>query len=130
MKRPLRLKPMTVTPRLLPWSTASAEGALTADIIGMPAIADFCTSSNDARAETCRTARLSGRPVPWCRHRPPDDLVDRVVAADVFASDEEFGLGIRVIADGEERCGVDSPGLVEDLLLAAQAIGQFADPGC
>jgi hypothetical protein len=112
---------MTVTPTPGRSSTAIAEGALTADIIGMPAIADFCTSSNDARAETCSTVRLQRQSFFMVGHGPADDLVHGIMPTDVLTADEQLRFGVRVVADGEERRGMDSPGLVEDQPASASA---------
>ena len=49
--------------------------------------------------------------------------------ADILTPDEQLGFGIRIVTDGEERSGVDSAGLVEDLLRFPQPIRQFTDPG-
>ncbi len=55
-----RRKPTSVTPCSAASSTASEDGADTAASTGTPAIAAFCTSSNDARPDTISTVPPSG----------------------------------------------------------------------
>ena len=49
--------------------------------------------------------------------------------ANVLSSDDQFGFFSGVFTDGEEGGGVDSSGLVEDLLGGAQPVGKVTDPG-
>src|ERR1044072_5345329 len=55
-----RRKPISVMPCSSASSTASDDGAETAASTGIPAIAAFCTSSNDARPDTISTVPPSG----------------------------------------------------------------------
>ena len=88
VQRPPRTKPQSVIPRSAASSTARLEGAPTATRIGQPATAAFCTSSNERRPLTQRSASASGRR-PFAE-RPADDLVEGVVAADVLAQAEQL----------------------------------------
>ena len=63
-------------------SAASDDGAETAARMGMPAIDAFWVSSKLALPDTISTVPRSGS--LSSRERPADDLVDRVVAPDVF----------------------------------------------
>ncbi len=83
----------------------------------MPAMTAFCTSSKLARPDTCSTAAAQRKPV--VHDRPADDLVDGVVAADVFADDEQ--LARRGV---EQRRRVQPARLVEHGLPGAQRVGQ------
>ncbi len=111
------MKPITVIPSSSARSIASDEGADTAASIGMPAIDAFCVSSKLARPETCR--HHAAQREQSLAVRPADDLVDGVVAADVFPQHEHLA-GATV----EERSGVQSAGLVEDILTRPQPIGK------
>ena len=76
------------------------DGAPTATTIGQPATAAFWTSSNERRPLTQSTQRASGsEPSQEC---PADDLVHRVVAADVLAQAEQFPVERR---RGRSRAG-------------------------
>ena len=55
------------------------------------------------------------------RERPADDLVERVVPADVLAQAEELAVGI------EEAGGVQAAGGREGGLRLAQAVGKRGD---
>ena len=83
-------------------------------MIGAPATAAFCTSSNDRRPLT-QSIRSAQREEPVERG-PADDLVHRVVAPDVLAHDQELALGVeqagRVQAPGpgEGRAVATGPG--------------------
>ena len=103
-----RRKPTRVMPVCSASSTARLEGALTAAIRGTPATAAFWTTSNEhapgheQHPPGQRQAPLGGR--------PPDHLVDRVVASNVLANAEHAALGV---ADGGR---VEPAGLLEDPL--------------
>ena len=88
LKRSSRRKPTTVCPNRSAAATARLDGADTAHSTGMPATAAFCTSSNDkpARHEQ-HLVRERQRAV---EQRVADELVERVVAADVFAHRDEL----------------------------------------
>ncbi len=96
-------------------STASEVGAPTATTVPKPAAHAFWMISNPARPETNRP-RLAGRKAV-VEVEPPDDLVDRVVAADVLAHDGRLTVG------GEGRRRVHAPGEVEQLLAGADPVG-------
>jgi hypothetical protein len=67
-----RRNPTSVIPVSTASSTASDDGAETAASTGTPAIAAFCTSSNDARPETISTWPAAGtRP---CSSAQPSTL--------------------------------------------------------
>ena len=80
-------------PRSRASSTASDDGAPTATSIGQPATAAFCTSSNESRPLTQSTcSRERQQPLA---ERPADDLVERVVPADVLAQAEQRAVARR-----------------------------------
>lgn len=54
---------------------------------------------------------------------PADDFVDGIVAADVFASDDELASA------GEKAGGVKAAGAVEDALGAAESFGELEESG-
>jgi hypothetical protein len=89
--RPPRAKPQSVTPRSAASSTARLDGAPTRDEDGQPATAAFCTSSNESRPLTQSTA---GEREATLAEGPADDLVHRVVAADVLAQAEQLAAGV------------------------------------
>ena len=97
--------------------TARADGALTATTVPKPAAHAFCTISKLARPLTHS---------PWparagaVEQQAADDLVDRVVAADVLADQHRRAGAV------EGRGGVDRAGAVEQLLLARTASGTSA----
>ena len=70
--------------------TASTVGADTATSIEAPIIAVFCTISKLARLVTQTKPWLAS--VPRTRHRT-DQLVERVVAADVLAQQQRLAVG-------------------------------------
>ena len=99
-------------PTLRAISTARLDGAPTAAITGMPAIAAFCTSSKLARPLTTRTLSVGGQaPVEQQR---PHQLVDGVVAPHVLVNDAQSSAG------REQPRGVQSARLVECLLHRSQ----------
>ena len=102
-------------------STAIDEAAPTEATSGMPATIDFWTISKPSRPETISTVSESGR--SRLLERPADELVDRIVAADVFARGEERAGGV------EERRAVEPAGLGEDRLHRAQALGERLEHG-
>ena len=97
-------------------ATARLDGADTATIIGIPARAAFCTISKLVRPDTTRTASASGK--VRARAAAPDELVDRVVAADVLAY-----LADRAVGTGEGGA-VEPARDVEERLHRPQAVGQ------
>ena len=96
-------------------ATASVEGAETAQSTGIPATAAFWTSSKLARPETRATRLACGQP-PRQKLRA-DELVHRVVAADVLAQSDELTLG------REEARGVEPARLLEHGLAASSEPG-------
>ena len=54
------------------------------------------------------------------KHRPPNDLINSIVAANVLAKDDELPVA------GEESCRVESASSAEDRLLGAEGLGQLA----
>ena len=119
LKRPSRRKPTSVSPRRRAASTARLEGAPTAHSTGMPATAAFWTSSNEARPETSATELAERRRAG--EHAVADDLVERVVAADVLAHERQLAVG------REQPGRVQPAGALERPLRGAQALGQLAD---
>ena len=77
-------------PRSAASSTASDDGAPTATRSGHPATAAFWTSSNESRPLTQRIASRERQQT--LAERPADDLVDRVVAADVLAQAQQLAV--------------------------------------
>ncbi len=104
-----------MSPDWLARSTASEDGADTAASTGMPAITAFWVSSKDARPLTSSTVPVERDAVGF--QRPADDLVDGVVAADVFAHGQRGAVG------PEQRGAVQPAGAGEYLLRAAQLLG-------
>ncbi len=88
LTRSPRAKPHSVIPISSASETASEVGALTPTSTGAPATAHFCTSSNESRPLTHTSAGMQ-------RHGAggqarADDLVERVVAPDVLAQDDQL----------------------------------------
>ena len=81
-------------------STARLDGAETAATIGSRPASDFCMISNDDRPLTRRMWRSSGKQI--VEQRVADDLVDRVVPADVLAEDDHVAVRCR---RGRPRAG-------------------------
>jgi len=54
------------------------------------------------------------------KHRPPNDLINSIVAANVLAKDDELPVA------GEESCRVESASSAEDRLLGAEGLWQLA----
>ena len=105
-------------------STARLDGAETAASVGIPAIIAFWVSSKLARPLTISTQPDSGS--RSCAGGPADDLVDRVVPADVLAHDQQLALG------GEQAGRVQPAGAVEHLLVRPQRLrhpGEHAGGG-
>ena len=118
-REPPRTKPQSVMPRSAASSTARLDGAPTATRTGQPATAAFWTSSNESRPLTQRTCSASGS--SRSPEGPADDLVHRVVAADVLAHAQQLA------GSGEETCRVQAAGCVEGRLRLAQPVGQRGD---
>ena len=112
---------MRVRPKRRAVLTARLEGAPTAATMGMPAMTAFCTSSKLVRPLSMSTWPESGRCL--FKKARPTELIDGVVAADIFTHEQEFAGG------AEKTAGVETAGAIEDLLRLAQLIGQRADDG-
>ena len=116
LKRLSRRKPTSVMPKRRAASTARLEGAETAQITGMPAIAAFCTISKLALPDTSST-RAGERQIA-CQEPLADDLVDRVVPADVLAQREQLAVARK------QRRAVQPTGAFEHLLGSPQRVRQ------
>ena len=104
-------------------ATAREDGADTAERIGIPAITAFCTSSKLGPPRHLENSAAKRQPVT--EHGPADNLIDGVVASDIFARDEQFaGGGV------EQRGGVEAAGLAEDGLLGVESFRQGQEVGC
>ena len=93
---------------------ARSDGADTAHTIGIPATAAFWTISKLTRPETMSRNPL--QPPRADQDLRADELVERVVAADVLADGDE-------LARGREQAGrVEAAGLVEGALGGAKQV--------
>ena len=96
----------------------ATTGAPTATSSGQPATAAFWTSSNESRPLTQRIEPESGAARRGTR---ADDLVERVVAADVLAHAEQLAVG------REEPGRVQAAGHLERRLRRAQPVRERRD---
>ena len=106
-------------PRSAASSTASDDGAPTATSSGQPATGGLLDElEREAAADAEERARERQQPV---EERAADDLVERVVAADVLATQSSSPVG------GEEPGGVQPAGRLECRLRVAEPVGELDD---
>ena len=114
-----RRNPTRVTPSRSAASIARSDGADTAQRIGTPATAAFWTISKLTLPLTIRIRPWSG--IALREDLRADELVERVVPADVLAQGEQLA------ARREEARGVEAAGLVERPLGGAEEVRQGQD---